>query len=482
MHLRSLTKNPQQQLRSPYVPKDPKQLERAVNAAKTALSEFEGTRIPSVSRQQNSLFNPKYQNLSRADASIIAITQSDPPLPSKQNTGKSSSKRHKERNVPLDDDFSLSRMSIDYKHFELPAESSQGSSGVGTTNSHSSADSNLDNKRHQLAIIDRNVDLSEVNGEPEIVKSEGNISKGSTTNVTAAPVEEPLQEYHIDNTVSLTSEQFRDISNVFPITNSNPETQISNNQSDSESTSCKGSYNQSGSASGKEPDSNNNSIRITFNGYTDSAQIVTNPRLEIADGETTPPHIVTHEETTGSYTGEHYGTTPIYIATHEETTLPYNATNEDTPYTGIHEETTPPHNVSHEETIPPYIEAHEEPTLPYTGAHEETTEKIPPYYERHEKTTSPYTGAHEETPLPCTITHENITPTLEESALHHVSLESIDVAPCDTSKSALFQDDINHSDGESSAAGSDISNHVPVTNIDDLIDSPEMPFMESTLI
>lgn len=93
--------------------KQEKELERekkVINAAKAALSEFEGHRLPAVTEKAD-LFNPRYQVLAGAHASIRRM-KSDSLM------------THRQQGDRGDNHQSESKWSIDYQYFETSANDS----------------------------------------------------------------------------------------------------------------------------------------------------------------------------------------------------------------------------------------------------------------------------------------------------------------------------------------------------------------------
>ena len=85
--------------------------EQSLQAAKEALTEFEGQRVQQQQVQPNGLFNPKYQRLSGINASIRGMGR-----PSSQTAKESKKKKGKKTKA---DELTSSVWSIDYGHFEM---------------------------------------------------------------------------------------------------------------------------------------------------------------------------------------------------------------------------------------------------------------------------------------------------------------------------------------------------------------------------
>ena len=119
-------------LRGSYHFKRRQDEEKAIAAAKVALTEFEGVRVTRELQHQNGLvlFNEKYQRLSNLQA-LQAMNGRESPENKKSNSKRLSRirlKRKKKKN-----DISGSRLSIDYEHFEIPSQNtSQSTSGVSS--------------------------------------------------------------------------------------------------------------------------------------------------------------------------------------------------------------------------------------------------------------------------------------------------------------------------------------------------------------
>lgn len=112
---------------------------KALDAAKIALTEFEGVRVTKELQHQNGLvlFNEKYQRLSNLQA-LQAMNGPESPesKKAKKHTSRIRSKRKKT------EDVTGSRLSIDYEHFENPsADTSQTSSGVSSGQTDTTASS-----------------------------------------------------------------------------------------------------------------------------------------------------------------------------------------------------------------------------------------------------------------------------------------------------------------------------------------------------
>ena len=118
-------------LRGSYHFKRRQDEEKAIAAAKVALTEFEGVRVTRELQHQNGLvlFNEKYQRLSNLQA-LQAMNGRELPENKKSNSKRLSRIRLKRKKK---NDISGSRLSIDYEHFEIPSQNtSQSTSGVSS--------------------------------------------------------------------------------------------------------------------------------------------------------------------------------------------------------------------------------------------------------------------------------------------------------------------------------------------------------------